>query len=91
MVEPFRCEAERDEWAAQHVTRTGHVVTCTIDGLDGLPQLHMIGIVSRDPDSQFRFVCPADDCGTSNGPYPSASVAIASWRQHKPSAKRPAG
>lgn len=86
LVEPFRDEAERDEWAAQHVTGTGHVVTLTIDGLEGLPMLHMVGILTRDQHGAFRFVCPADDCGTSNGPYDRALTAIASWRTHKPSA-----
>jgi hypothetical protein len=87
LVEPFRDEAERDEWAAGHVTGTGHVVVLTIDGLEGLPMLHMVGVLSRDQNSQFRFVCPADDCGTSCGPYDRAATAIASWRTHRPSAK----
>lgn len=91
MVQPFRDETERDEWAAQHVTGTGHVVTLTIDGLEGLPQLHMVGVLTRDEHGQYRFVCPADDCGTSNGPYDRALTAIASWRTHKPFTPATAG
>lgn len=86
---PFRDETERDVWAAGHVTATGHVVHLSIDGLAELPDLHLVGVISRDPNLQFRFVCPAVICGTSNGPYDTAESAIASWRQH--TAPQPAG
>lgn len=89
LTEPFRDETERDQWAAQHCTNTGHVVSVTVDGLDGIPDLHMTGIITRDENQQFRFVCPAEVCGTSCGPFDTASLAIASWRTHKPSVKAP--
>jgi hypothetical protein len=82
LAQPFRVEADRDDWAAKHVADTGHVVRLTVDGLDNLPGLHLCGVISRDQNGGYRYVCPADTCGTSNGPYSTPQLAIVSWRNH---------
>jgi hypothetical protein len=84
LSQPFRQEPDRDAWAAAHVAETGHVVRLVTDGLEGFPSLHLVGIISRDQHGDFRYVCPADDCATSCGPFPTAELAIASWRTHGP-------
>ena len=86
--QPFRSEDQRDDWAAQHVTETGHVVHLSVDGFDELPHLHLSGVISRDQVGCYRYVCPAEDCSKSNGPYVSAQLAIASWRNHPPVTSR---
>jgi hypothetical protein len=88
LAEPFRDEDERDEWATKHVAETGHTVQLTIDGFDDLPGLHMTGVLRRDDNGQFRFLCPADDCKRWNGPYDTAGLAITSWRAHIPAVAR---
>jgi hypothetical protein len=44
----------------------------------------MTGIVRRDDDGQFKYLCPAHDCERWNGPYGTAQVAIVSWLAHPP-------
>lgn len=82
--QPFRSEDERDDWATQHLTATGHVVHLSVDGFQDLPGLHLSAVISRDQSGGYRFVCPAEECSTSNGPYDSAQLAIVSWRAHPP-------
>lgn len=88
--QPFRSEDERDTWAAKHIAATGHVVHLTLDGFADLPGLHLTGVITAvgtiDPDGSgdFRYVCPADECSISNGPYATAQLAVAAWRKHTP-------
>lgn len=84
LAEPFRDETDRDTWAADHVTGTGHAVRLVMHGLEDFVSLHICGIISRDEHGSFRYVCPADDCATSCGPFTTATSAIASWRTHGP-------
>jgi hypothetical protein len=83
-AEPFRDESERDDWAAAHIRDTGHVVRLSVDKLEELPDFHLSGVLSADEHGGFRYVCPADACSTSCGPFPTPQVAIGSWRTHKP-------
>jgi hypothetical protein len=79
---PFRDEGARDDWAAVHVTATGHVVYLLTHATQDLPAMHLTGVISRAAPGDFRFLCPAPTCSRSNGPYASAQQAIASWRTH---------
>ncbi len=87
LAEPFRDETERDTWAARHLADTGHAVRLTIDDFDLLPGLHLTGSVQR-VSGDYRWSCPADECGRSNGPYGTAGAAIAAWRTHTPAVSR---
>lgn len=88
LSQPFLIEDERDAWVAQHVTDTGHTVVIGMEGLEELPELHTTGVIRRDDNGEFRFLCPAGDCERWNGPYATAALAIVSWRSHKPAATR---
>lgn len=84
LAQPFREESDRDRWAAEHVKGTGHAVRLVMDKLEDFVSLHICGIISRDETGAFRYVCPADDCATSCGPFDTPELAIASWRTHGP-------
>ena len=84
LAQPFRDEDERDTWAAEHLTATGHVVRLAVDQFEDIVSLHLTAVIRRVGLGQFEFQCRADGCSRWNGPYPTAQSAIASWRQHKP-------
>ena len=87
--EPFADDGERNAWAVEHITATGHVVKLTMEtrwwwladsGLDlALP--HQTAMLRLD-DGEWRFLCTAKPCERWNGPYEAGHQALASFRAH---------
>ncbi len=87
--EPFADDGERNAWAVEHITATGHVVKLTMEtrwwwladsGLDlALP--HQTAML-RLADGEWRYLCTAKPCERWNGPYEAGQQALASFRAH---------
>jgi hypothetical protein len=84
MEEPFTDSGERDDWAAEHIAKTGHVVLVSLDG-EARGHGHHGGVLARTERlSGFRWMCTTEDdhCRRWNGPYVSAQLALASFASH---------
>jgi hypothetical protein len=80
--QPFATEDERDDWAAEHATATGHTVHVFAEADGTIMGEHTSGMV-RFTNGAGRFLCTRATCERWNGPYPSAQVALASFRDHR--------
>jgi hypothetical protein len=80
--EPFRDEADRDDFALEHSQLTGHVVhlsEATGEGRDGQ---HTAVLIRCFGSEGWRWLCPAAGCERWNGPFVSGFGALQSWRSH---------
>lgn len=80
--QPFGDEGERDGWAAEHATATGHVVQMLVEVQHAELGGHTTAML-RFEDDRGWWLCTAEPCVRWNGPYVSAQLAAASFRSHR--------
>lgn len=82
LAQPFRKQAERDQWAIAHLLGTGHAVRLSVDGIDD--DLHLAAYLRRTDDAGgFKWLCPAPTCAVRwIGSYDTPQLALADWRGH---------
>jgi hypothetical protein len=81
LAQPFRRQAERDQWAIDHLLGTGHAVRLSVDGL--AEDLHLTTYLRyTDGRDGFKWLCPAPQCAKWIGPYETPQLALADWRGH---------
>jgi hypothetical protein len=97
-AQPFTDDTERDLWATTHVANTGHVVKVSAErsaiANAALPHStamtlpHSTAMLSLDPSEGWRYVCTGEGCGSSQGPYETGRLALASHQGHTAKATR---
>lgn len=81
LAQPFRIQAERDGWAVEHLTSTGHVVRIGVDGVSD--SAHLTAYLRRTADGDgFKWLCPGDAHPAWIGNYETVQLALAGWRSH---------
>jgi hypothetical protein len=81
LSQPFRVQAERDVWAVEHLTSTGHVVRISVDEIPD--SSHLTAYLRRTDDGDgFKWLCPGDEHPVWVGNFETVQLAIADWRGH---------
>jgi hypothetical protein len=80
---PFATEAERDTWAIEHATETGHVVhlMAEVDGME--IGEHTSAMLRRGDVIGGQFLCTAPGCERWSDLFVSLQLAVASFRSHR--------
>lgn len=80
--QPFAEEDERDDWAAEHATDTGHVVQLLAEVAHAELGGHTTAML-RWEDARGWWLCTAEPCERWNGPFVTAALAATSFRSHR--------
>jgi hypothetical protein len=82
LAQPFRRQAERDQWAIAHLLGTRHSVSLSVDGMSA--DVHQSMYLRFDDDgAEFKWLCMAVSCVKWIGPYATPQLALADWRFHE--------
>lgn len=79
--QPFRRQAERDQWAIGHLLGTRHAVSLSVDEVSAESHLSTYLRFTDDGDG-FKWLCMATGCVKWIGPYDTPQLALADWRGH---------
>jgi hypothetical protein len=80
---PFATETERDTWAIEHATETGHVVhlMAEVDGME--IGEHTSAMLRKGETIGGHFLCTAPECQRWSDLFVTLQLAVASFRSHR--------